>query len=380
MNDRAGLIRACYVPIPFLVFLSCSLQRQDDRIAYSEFSVLDSLELVVSSPFLQHTNWTTYDRASGKVLVEYGLDDEGNLIIHQVDFERKAYLAPILINRDGPNGYNSSNASVFFKNKDSIYVFPAARNHFWLYTGLGMKIKAYSYGSTSYERYYKNGYYSSLIHYSDSLVLTTINNTRYNDPAYFDKVYPVQTYNLKKSEFSRLMPYPKFVRGKHIPSNLTGAMLYPIDAHQFIVNYSFSDSIYVYNVDTGNTEAIYCGAQNFGKPRLLTKVPNKLEELEYHLKEVNYELVFFNMGKVYRVVSHLPKSYQNYSIPEIVNRNLRRVLLIEMDISTRKLRFYRMPIAKYFLFDKDHLIVGGVSVREYEGETLRKFYKYRLLN
>ncbi|MBO3700829.1 DUF4221 family protein [Roseivirga sp. E12] len=378
MKLIARLIRDWHISIPFLFFLSCSSNNSRDKLIYSHFSAMDSLEVVMPLPFIQHTNWTTYRRGTKSILVEYGLDDYGNIIIHQVDFDKAAYLNPMVISREGPNGYNASNASVFFKQEDSIYVFPAARNSFFLYNGAGEKLSEYLYSSSSFERYYKNGYYSSLVDYDDRLILTTINDTRHDDPSYFDKVTPVKTYDFEKAGFTEPLTYPKYISDKHIPSNLTGAMIHPLDSGHFIINYSFSDSLYVHNIRTRKTEAVYCGANGFGKPKLLNKVPDKLQELEYNLKEVNYELTFFNAGKLYRVVSHLPKRYQSYSIPEIVNQNLRRVSLIEMDMNTQELRFYRMPIAKYFVFDDDFLIVGGVSIREVNGETLRKFYKYSL--
>lgn len=378
MKLIARLIRDWYISIPFLIFFACSSENIGDKLIYNDFSAMDSLEVVMPLKYIQQTNWTTYRKGTKSILVEYGLDDQGNIIIHQVDFDKTAYLNPIIISRDGPNGYNSSNASVFFKEQDSIYVFPAARNSFFLYNGAGEKLIEYPYSSSSFERYYKNGYYSSVVEYDDRLILTTINDTRYDDPSYFNKVTPVQTYDFEESGLQEPLAYPEYIRGKHIPSNLTGAMIYPLDSQQFIINYSFADSLYVHSIHTNKTEAIYCGAKGFGKPKLLNRVPSKLQELDYNLKEVNYELAFFNDGKLYRVVSHLPKRYQSYSIPEIVNENLRRVSLIEMDMNTWELRFYHMPIAKYFVFDDDFLIVGGVSVRENKGETLRRFYKYSL--
>jgi hypothetical protein len=365
-----------YLFIPLLLFFSCS--QEDEKFFYSNFSDLDSLEIVMPDEYLQFTNWTTYKKNEQTILVEYGVYGNGDLIIHQVDFNTEAYLKTMRIPRDGPDGYNSSAASVFINNEDSVYVFPSARNFFFFYNADGKQVSQLQYNSSNFERYYQSGYYSSMVPLNDGMMLTTINDTRYDDPEYFSKVAPIQFFDQNSSQFVEKIDYPKFIRGKFVPGT-TGATLSQIDKDQILINYSFSDSISIYNVETKVTTSLYCGADYFGKPKLLAKLPNKMQEIEYEVKEVDYELAFYHNSKVYRVVSHISAAkYGDYSIMDILNQNLRVFSLVEMDLKTGALKYYKMPIAKYFVFQGNSLFAGGVSAREKGQETYRRFYKYTL--
>ncbi|WP_452609368.1 DUF4221 family protein [Roseivirga echinicomitans] len=312
------------------------------------------------------------------MLVEYGLIGNGDLIIHQVDFNAEEYIKTIHIPREGPDGYNSSDAYVFIKSEDSVYVFPAGRNSFFLYNPEGKKISEFHYNSSNFERYYKSGYYSSAVSLKEGMMLTTINDTRYDDPDYFGKVSPIQFFDQNSSQFIENIDYPEFIQGKFVAGS-TGATLAQIDENRVLINYSFSDSISIYNIETKVTTSFYCGSNHFGKPKLLEKPSNKMEELDYKVKDVDYELAFYHNSKVYRVVSHISADkYRDYSVIDIVNQNLRAVSLIEMDLKTGLLKYYKMPIAKYFVFQDNFLFVGGVSAREDDQDTYRRFYRYTL--
>ena len=64
---------------------------------------------------------------------------------------------------------------------------------------------------------------------------------------------------------------------------------------------------------------------------------------------------------------------------EILANNLKSVGLLALDLKTREIKIYEMPIAKYFAFIGNKLYVGGVSVREDEDDdTFRRFYIYDL--
>jgi len=367
-----------FLSIPIFLIFSCNSGNQDKEFAYSEFVVLDSFEVVMPAEYLQQTNWTTYKNDNKNILVEYGLFGEDELIIHQLDFDEEAYVQTIKIPREGPEGFNAYNASVYFKNEDSLYVFPMGRNSFFLYNSTGEKINEYPYNSSKVERYYKSSYYSSLIHLSNELILPTINDVRYDDADYFKKVNPIQSYNLLTSKFVDKIEYPEFIHGKFIPS-LTGATISPFDEDQFLINYSFSDSIFIHNYKTKETRSIYCGADYFGKPKLLDRVASKNEQTEYAVKEVNYEVAFYHNSNIYRIVNHVTASdYENYSIFEILTENRRLVSLVELNSKTGEMKYYKLPIAKYFVFQDNFLIAGGVSIREDENETYRRFYKYTL--
>ncbi|MDG1278800.1 MAG: hypothetical protein P8O16_16075 [Algoriphagus sp.] len=126
-------------------------------------------------------------------------------------------------------------------------------------------------------------------------------------------------------------------------------------------------------------ESFYSGSDDFGSPNLLTYLPNRAQSLEYISKEVDYETAFFHKEKVYRVVSHLKeKKYFQYNPYEIIRNNFRAVSLVQLDLNSKELKFYELPIAKYFVFQGDNLFVGGISVREENGDIYRKFYRYTL--
>lgn len=371
--------KECCIAALILFLFSCSMEGEGEEFFYSEFAKVDSLEIALPLEYLSITNWTTYKSGEKEILVEYGLNVQGDLVIHQIDFNKKAYLEPIFISREGPDGFNSSEASVFFKSKDSIYVFPSARNSFFLYNSKGVKTKEYRYNSLNDYRYYKSGWYSSMAFFEDLFILPTVDDTRYDDPDFFDKVSPIQFYNLNSNTFIGQISFPKFVMGKYMPSNFSGAMIDQIDKNRILINYKFSDSISIYNIRERAIESYYCGSDNFGSPNLLPFLPNRSQSLEYITKEVDYELGFFHRGKIYRVVSHLLDSkYYTYNPYEIIQYDFRVVSLVEMDLATNNLKYYRMPIAKYFVFQEDHLYVGGVSVRKENGDIYRRFYRYSL--
>ena len=361
----------------FLIF-SCNSGNQYKEFTYSEFVALDSFEVVMPAEYLLETNWTTYKKGNQTILVEYGIYSEGELVIHQVDFNEEAYVQTLKIPREGPEGFNAYNASIYLKNEDSLYVFPMGRNSFFLYNSVGEKVNEYPYSSPNFERYYKSSYYSSLIPLSNELILPTINDVRYDDPDYFKKVTPIQSYNLRTSKFEGKIEYPEFIHGKFIPS-LTGATISPFDEDQFLINYSFSDSIFNHKYKTKETQSLYCGADYFGKPKLLDRVASKNEQTEYAVKEVNYEVAFYHNSKIYRIVNHVTESdYENYSIFEILSENRRLVSLVELNPKTGEMKYYKLPIAKYFVFQGNFLFAGGISVREEGAETYRRFYKYTL--
>lgn len=369
--------RGCIFSTLIFSLASCSFENFDDEFSYSEFAKIDSLEVKLPLEYIQITNWTTYSSEGKELLVEYGLNGNGDLVIHRIDFDKKTYLEPIHISREGPNGFNSSAASVCFKAKDSIYVFPTGRKLFYLYNSKGIKTNEYKYNSMNNSNFYKNGWYSSMAFFEKSLILTTVDNTRYDDPDFFDKVSPIQFYNLDSNTFTDQIVFPEFVKGKYTPSNLSGAMIDQVDKDCILINYSFSDSIYIYNIKDKLANSFFCGSDNFGSPRILDFLPDRSQSLNYTTKEVNYETGFYHQEKVYRIVSHLiSKQFYEYSPFEIIQNNWRVVSLIELDLETNKLRYFKMPTAKYFVFQKNQLFAGGVSVREEAGDIYRKFYKY----
>lgn len=382
MKTIRSLIRGWWLPIPILLLLACGANDSEEAFEYANFDSVDSLEVVLPDAYnLLTTFWTTYQTDHTTRLVEYGLGNNGDLIIYQIDFTLEEYLEPIVIPKDGPDGFNSSTASVYFKGADSIYVFPAAKSSFFLFNSNGKKIGKYDYNADAYERHVKDGFYSNIIYLENQLVFTTHNDVRWDDPEYFKKILPIHFYDLASSQFVAFIEFPEYTKGwEGWEIKSPGPQLAKIDENSFLVNYGFSDSLFVYDINTQSMKSLYCGSDVFGKHKLHAKPPEQWDQIKYLLKGMEYQSVFYHQGKIYRLVNHLiDQAYYNYSIQDIVGLNLRAVSLIEMDVQTAELKFYKMPLTKYFVFDKEHLYVGSISSREDEAQTTyRTFYKYAL--
>jgi hypothetical protein len=372
--------KGCFLTVLFPILFSCNSENGSISDGfYRVFENIDSIEVALPDEYLEITRWTTYNDGITSVLVEYGLANNGDLIIHQIDFSSGGYGKPLTIPREGPNGFNSFDVSAVFKSKDSLFIFPAGKDKFFLYNDLGEKISEYLYNSLTNYQYYRDGWFSSAFFNENNILMPTVDNTRDDSFDYFSREFPFQLFNLESSSFTKSFSYPEFVNGKYVPSNFIGASIAPIDSNSFLVNYNFSDSIYIYNLKLDTKQSLYMGAKNIGSPTFLSNYPDKFQAREYLIKEIDYEVAFFQNGKVYRLVSHLlEKEYKNINSFEILKNNLRAVTLIELDFKKNELKFYKMPIAKYFLFTNNSLIVGGVSLREDDGILLRKFYIYPL--
>jgi hypothetical protein len=371
--------RQWLLAIPIFFLFSCDPTSNDKSFTYSSFAALDSFEVVMPDEYLQTTYWTTYKKDNKNILVEYGTYSQGDLVIHQVDFEEEAYVNTITIPREGPDGFNAGGASVIMRNEDSLYVFPGGRNSFFLYNRDGKKIGEYPYNSPTFVRYYLKPFYSSAMVSGDTMILTTVNNTRYDDPDFFSRVFPMHFFDLGSQSFIDKIGFPDYIKGKFLPVDLTLPMIAPMDDKNFLLNYSFSDSIYIYNIQTKGSTSLYCGADYFGQPKLLDAVPNREEELVYKIMEVDYQMALYHNSKIYLTVTHVtPGDYLSLSPMEVIQKNRRLVSLVELDPNTGELKYYEMPIAKYFVFQGNYLFVGGISDREEGDETYTRFYRYTL--
>lgn len=339
---------------------------------------MDSLEIEMPKEYLQITNWSTYDSGKNKILVEYGYNKFGSLIIHQIDFEKQKYLDPVIIERDGPEGYNSSSASVYFESADSIFVFPSARPFFLLYDRHGNLIEQFLYNSNDNSKYYRAGFNSSAVTIGQKMMIPTVQDFRYDDPNYFTKAIPIKLYDFENNIFDLELRHPNYTSSKVVPSSFTGPTLAKYDEESVLINYRFADSLYIWNSKTNSKTSIYVGSKYFGNGKLLNRYPNRGEDLEYKIKEVDYELAKHHNDKIYRVVSHIAPNAKNLKTFEIMERGLRKVSLIELDMKSKIPKYYQLPIAKYFVFQGNHLIAGGVSIREEGNKTIKRFYKYTL--
>lgn len=358
--------------------LACEYNKSKIDFAYSTFKEMDSLEIEMPKEYLQITNWSTYSSGKKKILVEYGFNKLGDLVIHQLDFDQQKYLEPVIIGRDGPEGYNSSSASVYFSSADSIFVFPSARPFFLLYDSKANVIEQFHYNSKDNSRYYRAGFNSSAVTIGKKMMLPTVQDLRYDDPKYFDKAIPIKSYDFEGNAFDLELYNPDNTSGKVVPSSFTGPTLAKYEEESVLINYRFADSLYIWNSKTNSIYSVYAGSKYFGKGKFLDRYPNRGEDLTYKIKEVDYELAKYHNDKIYRIISHITPNAKALETFEIMERGLRKVSLIELDMKSKSRTYYELPIAKYFVFQGNHLIAGGVSIREEGDETIRKFYKYTL--
>lgn len=362
-----------------LFFVACTERSIISDGSFSKIELLDSIEIKMPLEYLSLTKWTSYNFQDQNYLVEYGVYRNDGLIIHRIDFERQEYLSPIKIPREGPNGFNSNDASIYFEDVNSIFVFPVGSREFYKYDSLGNRISQFNYDTNDNTRFFNTGYYTTAIKTENKLVIPTINDTRFDDAAYFRKVFPVSQIDLSTGKFVGSIGYPNTLNGEIFPSNQVGANIAMYQSNKVLINYCFSDSLYLYDLENGRMVSKYCGLKGWKQPQPLKAQPDRLESLTYQAVELNYQDVFVHSGRIYRLVSHVKDdSYRGLSFIEILERDLRGLTLIELDVKTDEIKYFTVPYTKYFLFDKSKLYVGGVSMREEIGDSYRTFYVYSL--
>lgn len=361
-----------------LTIFSCSNGNSSSEDDILSFTAVDSLEIELPEEFLQFTSWSTYNREDQQILVEYGLGSNNSLFIHQVDFLSGEYLEPLVIPQQGPNGYNSSDASVYFKNRDSLFVFPATAPHFYLYSRSGELLEKYVYNATDNSKYNVSGYYSNAVFLDEKIFIPTAQFIRFDDPQIFTKSTPVRSFDFNSNQFIDSIPYPSYTIDKSITVDRLSPTIAAINQDSLVINYRFSDSIYFWNPITSTTSSLYLNSDKLGKAKLFDRYPDRAESLEFKLKEVDFETVIYHKKRLYRIISHVDEDDKSLETYEILQNNKRKMTLLEYDLETKTKRLYKLPIAKYFTFIDDYLYVGGISLREDGDKTLRTFYKYKL--
>ena len=371
-------IKDWLIPILVLITFSCSNKNRSSEDGILTFKAVDSLEIELPEEFLPYTKWTTYDRQDQQILVEYGLGSNNSLVIHQLDFLLGKYLEPIIIPQQGPNGYNSSGASVYFKSADSVFVYPSASSHFYLYSSSGQLLKKYLYNSPNDSKYNVGGYYSSAAFFNQKMFIPVVQDLRFDDPQIFMKSTPVRSYDFDRSQFIDSIAYPEFTKNKSITVDYLSPSLAAINKDSLVINYRFSDSVYFWNPASNTLSSLYLSSDQFGDPLLFEHYPDRVEGLEFKIKEVDFQTTIHHKKRLFRIVSHVAQEDKSLEAYEILQNNKRKMTLLEYDLETKTKRLYQLPIAKYFTFIDDFLFVGGISIREDGDKTLRTFYKYEL--
>ncbi len=371
-------IKEWFILILVLLTFSCNNKTRNSVVDFTAFEPMDSLEIELPEEFLAFTSWTTYNSQDQQILVEYGLGKNNSLVIHQVDFLLGKYLEPIIIPQQGPNGFNSSGASVYFKNRDSLFIFPSSAPHFYLYSSSGQLQKKFNYNVSDNSKYSLGGYYSSAVFLNEKMFLPTAQFFRFDDPQVFTKSTPIRAYDFENDQFIDSIPYPSYTKNKTITIDRLSPTLAGINKDSIVINYRFSDSLYFWNPASNTLSSMYLSSDEFGKSKLFERYPDRAESLEFTIKEVDFETTIYHNKSIYRIISYVSKEDKSLETYEILQNQLRKVALLEYDLEAEKKKLYPLPIAKYFTFIDDYLYVGGVSLREDGDKTFRKFYKYQL--
>ncbi|UJP63361.1 hypothetical protein [Mongoliitalea daihaiensis] len=363
-----------FVAVIFLLF-SCHSSYDYTYFDREDIKHVEEFDVKLPFNFVNQTKWSVYTESGRLHLLEYGRTKEGDLLIFPLDLEAKAYGIPIQIPREGPEGFNATDAAVQILTRDSILVFPIPSKRFYLYNDLGHLLRTYEYESEF--EFYLAGFFSSAIKMENHLIFPTSSSlVRYDDPSYFQKVLPVHVFDIHNSKFVQALPYPKQLEKKYLWSFLDGASLSTFQDSLVLINFRFSDSLYTYSTQTQNVQSKFLGIN--AEPLGLVKPPTKGEELNLILKEKDYLYTLAEDHILYRVVTHLDKwEMKNVAIQDIVDFNYRRMTVIRHNSLTNETRYIDMPLTRYFIPYKGKLIVGSVDTWEDEdNDQWRKFFIY----
>ena len=371
-------IKDWLTPILILIVFGCSNKNRPSKDDFSAFKSVDSLEIELPLEFLSLTKWTTYNHQDKQILVEYGLGSNNSLVIHQVDFLLGKYLEPIIIPQQGPNGYNSSGASVYFKSSDSLFVYPAGALHFYLYNSSGQLVKKYLYNAADYSRYTVGGYYSTAVFLNEKMFIPIVQNIRFDDPQIFTKLTPIRSFDFDSNQFIDSIAYPRYTKNKSITVDRLPPSLAAINKDSLLINYRFSDSVYFWNPVSNKLSSLYLSSNKFGKPKLFNRYPGRAEGLEFKVKEVDFQTTIYHNKRLFRIISYVSRKDKSLEAYEILQYKKRKMALLEYDLETKTKKLYELPLAKYLTFIDDYLFAGGVSIREDGDKTLRTFLKYKL--
>ena len=361
-----------------LTSFGCSNGNNSSEDDFVAFKSVDTLEIELPLEFLSLTKWTTYNHQGQQILVEYGPGSNNNLVIHQVDFLLGKYLEPIIIPQQGPNGYNSGGASVYFKTRDSLFVYPVASPHFYLYNSSGQLVKKYLYNATDYSSYTVGGYYSTAVFLNEKMFIPTAQPLRFDAPQIFTKLTPIRSFDFDSNQFTDSIAYPTYTKNKSITVDRIPPSLAVINKDSLVINYRFSDSVYFWNPVSNKLSSLYLSDDKFGKPKLFDRYPGRAEGIEFKVKEVDFETTIYHNKRLFRIINYVSRKDKSLEAFEILQHDKRKRALLEYDLETKTQKLYELPLAKYLTFIDDYLFVGGVSIREDGDKTLRTFLRYKL--
>lgn len=361
-----------------MLLFSCSSNDKHEYFEGQLISPIDSLDVKLPVRHNDLNKWGYYYQGEDLFLYEYHMDWNNNLIINILDFEQGQYQESIQIDREGPNGFKSTGVYCKIVNKDSLFIFPMTLNKFYLYDFTGQIMDEFPYNSKDESTINGSGIFTDVAYFHQVLILPTINKTRFDDKYFFEKVIPLQTYSLKEKRFISSYSYPKHMAGKYWWGNLASTNINKLNDSLLVVDFPFSDTVRIYNRYTQEIEFIPMGI-NYQSFFLETPL-DKGEEMKELLTEKEYSYPLAHGNKLYRVSSHL-KSIRQKELPlnELMEDYPRVVTLINYNLDNKLVRYFQMPITRYFLPKNDLLYVGSISSWEDENQdTWRRFYVYKL--
>ncbi|MFN3802292.1 hypothetical protein [Belliella pelovolcani] len=368
-------LQGCFWAALLIVFFSCNSNETLEYHDRQEISPIDSMDVKLPDSYNDINKWGYFYENDEVFLYEFFENSNTDLVVNVLDFKHNKYEPSLVFQREGPDGYNSSGVSPMIINRDSILIM-GNDDKFLLYNSSAQKLAEYKYNSVDGQRFV-SGVFNHIVFQDNRVLMPTINNTRWDDKYFYQKVMPVQYYSFVDQKFEEGVPYPEYLHGKFLWSNLYSTKLSKMNDSLSIVDFRFSDSIRIYNSKDQALETIYMGLNN--ELVLLDKVPSKLDEMKNLLTEKEYMYTMYQNGNLYRLASHLRKRSFKSNLSNFKSELPRVVTLIKYNMKTKEYDYYNMPITRYFLPSKDKLIVGSITSWEDENQdTWRRFYIYDL--
>lgn len=362
-----------------LIFGSC--KEKELQYLAEELTILDTI--VVSTPpeMRQPKLWHT-NQVQGVDYLIKGDNINGQLRIYPLNLAKEAYEPTLIIESDGPNGFNSNLAHFYVHNFDSIFVFPNTTAKILIYNRNGEIQNVIKYGT------YKNESFEDL--YGNSTLSIDQSGIYFNSVAYLnpgrkdflEELKPVQYYDFGEGELKALTRYPQQTHNKFLPIQFVGAKSLLCFDSLLITNFIFDENLYAHSVRNGS-EKPFKAAIPFNHIRTSDEPYSDVNAVLASLSYPYYDGLFYdkNRASIFRLVRFLKKSHLTNS-PELLERvangetDFLGNALIQIGEDLRIQRIIDVPTRKYFVFTGEGLLVEDASVNEIEGQE--RYIRYQL--
>lgn len=258
-----SIMRGYLSVVSLFLFFSCVERKEYKYETRETLEVMETFDIQVPDNFIEHSKWGVFQEEEKWNLFEFGITKDGDLLIFPLNFRLKSYEPSIYIPLEGPDGFNAPDVAVQIINRDSILVFPIPSTKFLLYNWQGEKLQEFPMPVKS--ACYVSGFFSSAYVYANWMHVPTNSLTiRYDASDYFKKVAPIYQLDLQEMQWRPAMQYPIEIQGRYLWSTLDAASLMPYRDSLALVNFRFSDSLYVFNPAKQTYTSFWMGINSEG--------------------------------------------------------------------------------------------------------------------